>query len=282
MQVFISWSGEQSKRLALALHDWLPLVVQAVKPWMSGENIEKGESWMKSIQQSLVDSKGMGIFCLTADNLTAPWLMFEAGAISGHDSGRVATMLFGIEPSAVKPPLSLFQATLVTERSDVFKLVQMVNARLTDPLSEAILRRAFDSQWTALQDLIAEIPGETLAVKPSTQESSQVILEEILGTVRRLEKDAGDQAARRKTDGLAVALASYIADVQPVENLGLGSPRTLLNSLYQAAPLKTGLLDSVYSAKSAADQAQSREALNKLFVSGAATPGGTPESPQKG
>ena len=40
--VFISWSGDRSERVAAALHEWLPMVVGTAAPWMSKEDIEKG------------------------------------------------------------------------------------------------------------------------------------------------------------------------------------------------------------------------------------------------
>ena len=39
MRVFISWSGEPSRSIALALPAWLPMVVQHVEPWMPKEDI---------------------------------------------------------------------------------------------------------------------------------------------------------------------------------------------------------------------------------------------------
>jgi hypothetical protein len=38
--VFISWSGERSKLIAEAFYEWLPMVIQSAKPWMSGVSIE--------------------------------------------------------------------------------------------------------------------------------------------------------------------------------------------------------------------------------------------------
>jgi hypothetical protein len=42
MKVFISWSGEHSRVITAAFHDWLPNVIQTMQPWMSAQNIDKG------------------------------------------------------------------------------------------------------------------------------------------------------------------------------------------------------------------------------------------------
>jgi hypothetical protein len=42
MKVFISWSGRTSSELAKIFRDWLPSVIQAVKPYYSTDDIAKG------------------------------------------------------------------------------------------------------------------------------------------------------------------------------------------------------------------------------------------------
>ncbi len=81
MKVFISWSGERSKAVAQAWHDWLPNVIQAVEPWMSETDIAKGARWGMDMAREL-DETRVGIICLTPENLNAPWILFEAGALS--------------------------------------------------------------------------------------------------------------------------------------------------------------------------------------------------------
>ena len=41
MKVFISWSGQHSKKLGEALRDWLPGVLQLVTPYFTPSDIEK-------------------------------------------------------------------------------------------------------------------------------------------------------------------------------------------------------------------------------------------------
>ena len=81
MKVFLSWSGEPSRQVANALYKWLPHVLQAVKPWMSQQDIHSGAVWTPELLASLGEAKA-GIACVTPDNTKAPFLLFEAGAIA--------------------------------------------------------------------------------------------------------------------------------------------------------------------------------------------------------
>lgn len=102
MKVFISWSGEVSHKVALALHDWLPCVLNEAKPFVSSEDIRKGNRWLLDISKELATTR-FGIICLTPDNLTAPWILFEAGALSKSlKDSQVCTLLLGkLKPNAV-------------------------------------------------------------------------------------------------------------------------------------------------------------------------------------
>src|SRR5262249_34248306 len=96
MKVFISWSGETSQRIAHEMHRWLPLILPSVAPFITTTDIDKGARWQGEISREL-DQSNYGIVCLTSDNLDSRWIAFEAGALSKHLGGRVATVLCGIE-----------------------------------------------------------------------------------------------------------------------------------------------------------------------------------------
>ncbi len=80
-KVFLSWAGLKSKAIAEALHEWFPLVINAIKPWVSSRNIGPGARWNPSLASQLEGAR-MGILCLTPDALNSQWLRFEAGALS--------------------------------------------------------------------------------------------------------------------------------------------------------------------------------------------------------
>ena len=99
MKVFISWSGNKSHKVALLFREWLPSVIQSVVPYVSSEDIDKGARWSTDIAKELEDST-FGILCVTKENLNAPWLSFEAGALSKTmDKSFVTPFLFDIKRS---------------------------------------------------------------------------------------------------------------------------------------------------------------------------------------
>jgi hypothetical protein len=183
MKVFLSWSGETSESVAIALHDWLPSVIQAIVPWMSSEDIAKGAGWFAGITNELA-AINAGIVCVTPDNVTAPWLNFEAGALSKSVANRemVCTYLFRMKPSDVTGPLSEFQASLAS-KDDTRKLIVTLNKAMNDKaLPEGKLTQAFELWWPHLEKKLKSIP-ETGSMKLPAR-SQEEMIEEVLDIVR--------------------------------------------------------------------------------------------------
>jgi hypothetical protein len=49
MNIFISWSGERSKRVAELLRTWTQCVIQAIEPFVSSEDLDRGTLWFTEI-----------------------------------------------------------------------------------------------------------------------------------------------------------------------------------------------------------------------------------------
>jgi hypothetical protein len=130
MKVFISWSGDDSKQVAELLKDWLGLVLQQVEPWMSAQDIEKGSVWSRELGSSL-EENDFGLLIITKENLTAPWIMFEAGALSKTLPSRVIPILcVGVRPvDYLDTPLALFQGAIEPSKKEILSVVTAVNAR---------------------------------------------------------------------------------------------------------------------------------------------------------
>jgi hypothetical protein len=187
MNIFLSWSGERSRLIAEALRGWLPLVIQAVKPWMSASDIDKGTRWSSDIANQL-EATSFGIICLTPENLEAPWILFEAGALSKTIDGTfVCPYLFEVDPADVVGPLTQFQGTRAN-KEDTKNLLKTINSVLKDCIPENQLERAFEMWWPDLEEKL-------LNIKKKVKEHAQVkrpdreLLEEILEILRTQTRD---------------------------------------------------------------------------------------------
>lgn len=168
VSVFLGWSGERSRATATALNEWLPDVLQGVRPWMSDE-IPKGEAWLSALHSAMTSAE-VGVICLTRENLSSRWIHFESGALFRPNGARVCTFLLDVDPSDVPLPLSAFQSTQPT-LGDVTKLLHTINAQLgDDKRSDGQLARALERWWpdlegrlraaTRMVDSISELPTE--------------------------------------------------------------------------------------------------------------------------
>jgi hypothetical protein len=166
MKVFLSWSGSTSKQVAQALRQWLPYMIQAVEPFMSSGDISKGDAWNDVLANELLDSE-YGLICVTPFNISHPWLLFEAGAMSRHiGKKKVAPVLYGVTPSALDHgPLSQFQSTDLLCRDDLLRLIGVLNrSESIHSVQEELLEATFDHWWTQLSGQLGTIqpdPTET-------------------------------------------------------------------------------------------------------------------------
>lgn len=182
MNVFLSWSGEPSLLVAEALHEWLPRVIQSLKPWMSSRDIAKGARWSDEIKAHL-NACTAGIVCVTPGNMEQPWLLFEAGALAKTvERPMVCTYLLGLSQAELRPPLAEFQATLAT-RDETKRLLETLNKALGHgALGEKQLSDTFEKFWPDLDDKLTAIHLGITDAAP--KRSMEDLLEEVLGLVR--------------------------------------------------------------------------------------------------
>jgi hypothetical protein len=166
------------------MRGWLASVVQAAKPWMSESEIDKGTRSLTELSHALADIR-VGIVCLTPENLTKPWLLFEAGALSKNidERARLCTYLIGdLQSSDVLSPLGMFQDTKTT-KGDTLRMVRTINRVVSDePIAEETLVEVFDAMWPKLQDCLNSLPEPsegTHAKRPQDE-----ILTELLDLAR--------------------------------------------------------------------------------------------------
>jgi hypothetical protein len=208
MKVFLSWSGHQSRLVAQTFGKWISQVVQVVDPWMSAD-IDKGVRWAQEITSGLEESR-VGIICLTPDNLNAPWILFEAGALSKTKGAHVCTLLMGISPGDVDQPLGQFQHTSAEDKDDVLQLIRTINRQANEQgeraLAEVVLEEVFEANWPRLSvDLKA---AATARPSPRRKRSDRDVLEEILQTVRSF----GHQQAVITSERIAAEQANRSTD----------------------------------------------------------------------
>ncbi|MFW2605920.1 TIR domain-containing protein [Aliarcobacter butzleri] len=196
MKVFLSWSGEVSHKVAIVFRDWLPSVIQAIEPYVSSEDIDKGARWSTDIAEELENST-FGILCVTKENIQTPWLNFEAGALSkSMDKSYVSPFLFDIKRSEVNGPILQFQSTIF-DKEDIKKLIITLNKACGEGLlTDERISKTFEVWYPSLENQLNDILNK-LTKKHETEKSKEVkipneknninsdyILEEVLNISR--------------------------------------------------------------------------------------------------
>ena len=217
MNVFISWSGTRSRRVAELLRIWIKDVIQATNPWVSSADISSGTVWFTEITKQL-DATTQGILCLTSENKDKPWILFEAGALArGFNTSRLYTLRVDLNEGDITPPLSQFNHNEPTKES-MLKLLLDINATLPDDirLEKELLERGFNTNWPRFEFEFNKIIAETLvsATLESPKPNSDELLLEVLGSIRAIEKRIRDIETVHPQTGPSLSYPSSKSEIK--------------------------------------------------------------------
>lgn len=239
MKVFLSWSGEQSHKVAIIFRDWFPSVIQSIEPYVSSEDIDKGARWSTDIAKELEDST-YGILCVTQENLNAPWLNFEAGALSKTmEKSFVSPFLFNIKRSEVLGPILQFQSTIF-DKEDIKKLLLSLNKACADQkLPDERVHKAFEVWYPTLESqLNALLTKPTVKSEANEQNvkkpSQNEILEEVLELSRINQKllRNPDSRTNKQVEDISIKIDKLIDKIELEKNRTLPKSNRRLHPMF--------------------------------------------------
>lgn len=152
------------------------MVVHHVQPWISSRDIDPGSRWALALGEQLATAD-FAVICLTPDNITSPWILFEAGAVARSLEARVVPLLLGIDPATLEGPLSQFQS-VQADQDGIRRLV----AALYDSSGSSLETRQREVVFTKLWPVFEERLG-ALALQLRTDviaENAKDMLDELV------------------------------------------------------------------------------------------------------
>lgn len=215
MKIFLSWSGDESKQLATIFKEWLPNVLQFVDPYMSAKDISLGERWNNSISGNLQEST-FGLIFVTPSNINAPWINYEAGALSKTLDSKVVPILYNADVMILNEgPLKQFQSATNLEKESVLNLIKSINnSNLQLKLDENRLEKSFDMWWQTLNNSINEIVKDNATnneKEPSQKEMLNVIFTKLIEQEKYLQKNNQNKVGIRRNEQYP-AISSKVSD----------------------------------------------------------------------
>lgn len=130
--IFISWSGDNSKEIAKALKKSFEDIFFAntgLSCFVSDVDIASGTDWWNKIKKELKTCK-IGILCVTKENLMSPWLFFEAGAMIARGIVVIPILFNCSLKSLSDTPLTSKQIVDFYDQTKFIKMINDINNHL--------------------------------------------------------------------------------------------------------------------------------------------------------
>ena len=149
--IFICWSGENSKEIAHSLKKCIQEIIfpkANIDCFMSDVDIDSGEDWWKKIKQELKCSK-LGIVCITEENLRAPWIYFESGAIVARDLKLIPLLINCDMQALAHTPLAQKNMVDIYNKEDFYNMIHTIKreCNIEEYENEYILKQRAENAY---------------------------------------------------------------------------------------------------------------------------------------
>lgn len=197
---------------------------------MSSEDISKGSVWAQEINANL-STCSVGIVVLTPENLSAPWVLFEAGALfKAFEDRLICTVLLDIDPP-VTGPLGQFQATKL-DKDELRHLVVSIDESIDSQFDGTRVLRAFEKFYDDLDTELKLCPAVDHAPdKKNEEQRESEILAELLSSMRSLLKSQSEVSSQLRSISVSNRMRFEEEMASRVRDLGGNpNPRVLIPS----------------------------------------------------
>ncbi len=221
MKVFISWSGELSRQVALVWRDLVNLMFDGVVPFMSQMDIGAGQRGLPVIASELAHTK-FGIVVLTQENEESQWLNYESGALSKNvddETVRVMPSLVDFASAGeATGPIGQFQGKLLNREGVEEILIEIAQAANAN---EQTIRTRFRTAWdTEYESRFSGARKTHARVKGHRQQ--RAVIDEILTIVRGLARTTGGAEPPQQDRRLSLPIDIPLAEIRAVLESFLG------------------------------------------------------------
>lgn len=165
IKLFISWSKDDSKSIALALHEWIPkITMNSVKTWCSADPrcLPHGNGFPEKILENARSSQAC-LVVLTKANLVGWWVNFESGLFLGQKKNVYAILCGDLTHQWLASqghPLSVsgvnYTSMTVSDLSSFFISLNPNNARWLKMDFENQVRKNFDELKKIYDNIFTE------------------------------------------------------------------------------------------------------------------------------
>lgn len=168
-KIFISWSGKNSKKIAIELKEILEKKIFSstdFECFVSTVDIASGDDWWNKIKKELKRCK-QGILCVTKENIKAPWIFYEAGAMVARDVPTIP-LLFNCNINALEgSPIKGKQCIDFYDHAQFLKMIYDINCSMNllpieKSQMDAIAKEAYEELKKILQPTLKQLKQSRL------------------------------------------------------------------------------------------------------------------------